>query len=594
MYKLKSFVTVFVAGTIFLSGCTLKKMVKMAKDQQLTVTPSPVELHGGEVKFDVSVLLPVKMLKKNTLYKVNAFYQYGDQKVDLGTLELKASDFPDNTIQPKMTQTLSFPYSPEQRRGKVMVVGEAAKVTGKSLPTPPMEIADGVITTSELAKDEFTPAYAFHGYNNQEELIPTNVAFYFLKGSAQLRTTEIKGGEGKRMSAFIAEKNVTRVVSIYGHHSPEGSESINTKLSENRAKAVEAFYRQQMKRYDYKDMAKDIKFELKPVSLDWKKFRDAIKATAILSDAEKKQVMDIIDVKGADFIEQEKQLQKLSFYKKMEKEIYPSIRTAKTEILTVKDKKTDAEISAIASQIIKGEQPKDTLNVAELGYAATLTNDLTEREKIYLELTKRAQTWQSHNNLGALYLEQALAAPKADKAALIEKAISQLNLSVKKQEAGENLHNLAVAQTMKGQFDLARENGIKALSAPADAELVKTIKSTLAPQYIRSGDYDQALKMLETSTLSNTSKFNLALVQLLMKDFNAAGKNFDMLTQTDAENAHAFYGAAVTAARTGDESTMAARLKKSIELDSSLRTRAVDDLEFIKYFEKDSYKNAIK
>jgi hypothetical protein len=46
-------------------------------------------------------------------------------------------------------------------------------------------------------------------------------------------------------------KNVTRTVTITGTHSPEGAERINTKLSEERAAAIEKFYRAQMKKYDY-------------------------------------------------------------------------------------------------------------------------------------------------------------------------------------------------------------------------------------------------------------------------------------------------------------------------------------------------------
>ena len=594
MNKMKSLLTIFTASVIFLSGCTLKKMIKMAKEQQLTVTPSPLEMHGNKVEFEMSAMLPVKMLKKNTIYTVNTYYQYGDQKFDVGSIEFKASDYPDATVQPKVSQTFTFDYNEDYKRGKLMVMGSAAKVTGKSLPTPSMELADGIITTSELVQDEFTPAYAFHGYNNQEELTPTNVEFFFAKGSPKLTYKETTGQQGKKMGMFIADKKVTRTVNIYGHHSPEGSEAINSSLAENRAKAIETFYRKQMKKYDYKDMADSIKFVLKPTALDWKMFRDAIKTTSFLNEDQKKQVLSVIDVKGADFVEQEKKLQKLSFYKTIESKIYPPLRTAKTEILSVKEKKTDAEISAIASQIVKGEETKDSLSVPELGYAATLTQDLKEKEGIYLALTKREQSWQSHNNLAALYLEQAIAAANADKTKLIEKAMAQLEISVKKEEAAENLANLAVAKTMMGDFMAAKDDAVKALEKNGNTELVKNIKSNLAPQYIRNGDYEQALKMLETSTLSSTSKYNMGLTQLLTKDFDAAANNFASVNTEDNKNAWAYYCAAVTAARTGDESTMAARLKKSIELDSSLRDRAIDDLEFVKYFESDSFKGAVK
>jgi len=49
------------------------------------------------------------------------------------------------------------------------------------------------------------------------------------------------------------------------------------------------------------------------------------------------------------------------------------LRAAKTEILTVKAKKTDAEISVLAKQITKAEVGGDALSFEELMYSATLT-----------------------------------------------------------------------------------------------------------------------------------------------------------------------------------------------------------------------------
>ncbi len=77
--------TTIILGTFAFSGCnSLKKMVKMAQEQQLTVEPSPLELQGDSVSFNMSAKLPVKMLKKGKVYTVNTFYQYGDQRKDVG------------------------------------------------------------------------------------------------------------------------------------------------------------------------------------------------------------------------------------------------------------------------------------------------------------------------------------------------------------------------------------------------------------------------------------------------------------------------------------------------------------------------------
>ncbi len=69
--------------------------------------------------------------------------------------------------------------------------------------------------------------------------------------------------------------------------------------------------------------------------------------------------MEIVNGSGS-FVEKEDKLHKLSSYDKVFKNIYPDLRAAKTEVLTVKQKKSDAEISVLAKQITKSEASADT------------------------------------------------------------------------------------------------------------------------------------------------------------------------------------------------------------------------------------------
>src|SRR5690606_9861423 len=128
-------------GTITISGCALNKMVKMAKDQELTVVPSPLELHGDSVKFEMSALLPVKMLKEDKVYTVRTFYVYGEQEIDLGSIDFKKEDFPNSDDQqPRHTEEFSFAYEPAMKRGDLMVQGVATDTgNGKSKETERMK-----------------------------------------------------------------------------------------------------------------------------------------------------------------------------------------------------------------------------------------------------------------------------------------------------------------------------------------------------------------------------------------------------------------------------------------------------------------------
>ena len=343
-----------IFGALTLAGCTLPKMVKMSKEQQLTVTPNPLEVHKDTVVFEMAANLPVKMLKKGTVYTVNTYYKSATEESAFEAIPFKAEDYPNSKVeQPKVVKSFSFPYKPSMKVGTLEVEGVASKGE-KTKASPRMPVATGMITTSKLVKPVSYAAFAMHSYNNQEELVPVIIPdFIFEQGRSVLRSSEVKSAKGKQLDAFIASKNATRTVTITGTHSPEGAERINAKLSPDRAAAIEKFYRAEMKKYDYKGKADSINFILKPVIQDWTGFKDALSTYEGITSEEKAEYLNIING-GGTFESQEKDMKRLKTYRKVFKDVYPKLRTAKTEILVVKDKKSDAEMSVLSKQVVQG------------------------------------------------------------------------------------------------------------------------------------------------------------------------------------------------------------------------------------------------
>lgn len=601
MYHMKKILGVFVLASAFiLSGCSLSQMIKKASEQNLTVTPSPLEMHADTVDFTMSALLPVNMLKKGKVYTLKTTYKYSDKSLALPDIEFKYEDYPNQkTQQPQVSKKFSFPYNEEMRRGDLVIQGEASSPNGKSKSTPEMPLAVGVITTSEMVKDYHYVAYAAHGFSKEPEIQKINVDFFFQQGRSNLRSSELKSDRGNKFNAYIAEKNLTKTVTIVGNHSPEGSETINTGLSNSRAEVVKKEYIRRMKRYDYKDMADSINFVLKPIVQDWSMFKKKLAASEDFSNDEKIAINDVIDNGGgANFVETEKMLKSKmpKVYKRLFDKIYPDLRVAKTEIIQLIPKKTDEEIAALAVLIREGSAPTDTLNEEELAYAATLTADLSEKEKLYRAATKESDSWQSHNNLGAALLERAKLENDMDaKMKMVDDAITHFDISLNKKQNPEAYSNKGLAELMKS------ENNYKALSmftsglqASPSSVLSEGINAMKGVSEIKVAKYNDAVNSFANANEDPVTVYNSALAQLLKKDFGTAKTEFDDAIAADAGNAHAYYGAAVTAARMGDADTMAKHLAKSIELDSSLRERAINDLEFEKYFETDGFKNAIK
>jgi Tfp pilus assembly protein PilF len=456
-----------------------------------------------------------------------------------------------------------------------------------------MKIADGVITTSQFVKPVYFAAYADHGYNNKEELVATKVNFFFEQGRSNLRTSELRSERGKNLNAFIADKNVTRTVTITGTHSPEGPERINKNLSSDRAKAIETYYRAQMKRYDYKNMADEVKFILKPVVEDWDEFSKKLEEYQGITQDQKNEWNRIIKG-GGSFEEKEKRLQQLSTYKKVFNDIYPELRAAKTEILTVKPKKTDAEISVLASQITKEEASADALSLQELLYAATLTPSLTEKKEIYKSATKKEGSWVAHNNLGAVYLEMAIAAEGTDRASNVEKAITQLELSVKQKESAEAHANLGSAYLLQGNTEKAEAAINKASSMTMSSENERGVNGVKGAIQIKNGKYQDALTSLANAAETNDNLFNRGLAQLLKGDAANAANTFAEIAGNTKAYGDAHYMAAVANARLKKDSEVFNSLKSAVRISPNYAEKALNDLEFANYSANEAFRSALR
>ena len=591
----KKFFLVALVGIFSFTGCALSTMKKMAKDQQLTVTPSPLEVHADTVRFELSANLPVKMLKPGKVYQLNTFYTYGTQERQLKTIEFREVDYPNaGTEQPKKTETYAFPFVEGMERGNLLVQGRALNPkNGNYLETERLGIADGVITTSRLVQSSYYASYAPHGYNDQEELIPTNVEFYFDQGKSVFKTSEKNSDRGERFAAFIAEKNVTRTVTITGTHSPEGRETFNSELSQERAAAIEKWYREKMDQYDYKGMADQIRFILKPIVQDWNGLKSMLASYDGITAAQKAEWTNIINGAGS-FEQKEKQLQKLSTYNKVFKDIYPKLRTAKTEVLTVKPKKSREEIATLATQIANGSASASALSLEELLYAAANNPSLTEKQKIYEAAAKKSDTYVVHNNLGAVHLQLAMQTSGREMTNHVRTALNHFNISNQKQANVYAQANIGMALAMQGNLWGAHDALTKAAGMNPSNEVSQGINGAKGAVEIKVGRYDLAIGSLNRATNRSVDQFNKGLVQLLRKDFRNAQSTLESVISSDRGYVVAHYAAAVAAARQDNENKVIEHLRNAISADASLRAKAAIDLEFRQYTGSQAFLDLLK
>ncbi|MFL2996115.1 MAG: hypothetical protein ACJZ00_03120 [Cytophagales bacterium] len=575
-----------------ISACNpLKKMVELSKQQQIDVNPSPIELSGSKVSFDVESTLPKGMLPKGTSYTLN----FNFEGTDVGSVEFKASDYPNSASSTsKSTKTLSVPYNSSVMGGspgKLSVVGTAKIVaTGKSLDTESNNVADGVNRTITLTRASNIPTpTAYPGYTDAEETEVTSVDFFFNQGSSFLRGSEKKSDRGEQFAAFVAEKNITKGVNITGAHSPEGSTKVNEALADKRATEIEKYYRAQMDKYDYKDEAGSINFDLVPVVENWDALRRALRASNSLSREDRSQIGAIING-GGSFVDKEKSLSKLSVYKTLMKEVYPDLRTSRTEVVTVIEKKPNNEILAIAQNIVSGEASSDALSHGELLFAGGLTPDLTEKAAIYGAAVKWGGTWQAHNDFGAVHIQ--LAKEEEDgsenQLKLLEAAKTQLDISNNKTENAEAHLNLAAIAAMKYDWNLAYEHVLNAEKLDLSHSKTDMIlsKGTLS---IPLGDYDRAMTTLNTIPNNGWGMYRRGVMKVMMGDLAGAKSEMTSLRKYLAEmnieeQGGLDYIHAVISAREGNATGVTSHLKEALSKDDGdLKERLVNDVEFLNY-----------
>ncbi|HQQ84129.1 MAG TPA: hypothetical protein PK059_13065, partial [Cyclobacteriaceae bacterium] len=274
------------------------------------------------------------------------------------------------------------------------------------------------------------------------------------------------------------------------------------------------------------------------------------------------------------------------------KEVYPGLRAAKTEILTVKKKKTDPEISVLAKQITQGSSPSDALTFEELMYAATLTPSLDEKAAIYEAATKKGAYWNAHNNLGAAYLQMAIENP-GRAADLAAKAAAQLDLAGKINQTPEVNANLATVALMQGNAYKAASFANKALNG-ANSDVARGVNGVKGACEIYMAKYDAAVRSESSAAATDVNLFNKGLAQLLSKDYANAASTFNEATGKNANMAVAYYGAAIAAARQGNAEKVVSNLVSAVKIDPSLKEKALTDIEFTKFNTTEAFRGALK
>ncbi len=574
---------VFVLVSAILTGCGLNKMIKKYNTVKYEVTPNPLETHGGKISVTIKGKFPEKYFNKKALVEFTPVLEYDGGSKTLKSITLKGEKAEGNgtIINSKTGGTFTYTdiidYNPAMNKSDLNVSAKAI-LKKKNAILSKVKLADGVIYTSERIVTDPEVLLAEHGYQ-KEVIIPKSATIYFKVNMANLdfnlalNKSQVTKDNLANMVDMIKKEWKIKNLEINAWASPEGEESRNQGLSDNRSKAAQTYLLDQVEKY-IKEKAKLLK--VKPNTLkmdlpivqkangeDWEGFLRALEASNV---KDKNAIINVVKSQ-ADRAKKEQEIRNMTvIYKEIEEAILPPLRRADFTVNFYEPKKTDEQIALYSTT------SPDSLKLDELLYAATLTKDLATQLKIYKSATTIYPTdWKAYNNAAYVLIKQN----KAEEAApLLEKANSL--------QSNNKLinNNLGAAMLMKKDFKNAK-------SYFETAQQLGAVEGyNLGIIMIKEGNYTGAL----SSFGSKSCNYNLALAQLLSGNAAVAAKTLECAGQTAEVN----YLMAIVGARTNNTSLLYENLRKAIQANPDYKNQAKDDREFLKYMNSSDFKSAIQ
>lgn len=572
----------------------LKKMEKDFDQVELSATPDPLEVHGDSVEITFKGNIPPKYFdKKSAMYLVPVL-EYNGEQTAFDPITLKGEDVVGDgqVINYKSGGSFSYTtkvaYEPGMNASDLVVIPvvyqvkektyankDEIKEQAKFVELPSRKLADGVIYTSRMIMNDQIAVLGEHGY--QKEVIVTEKAkIYFfvnrydLNWRVPLNKLEENQSKLTALSDFIAKGWKIKDIQIDGWASPEGEETFNNDLSENRAntaynymiKEIKKIIRAKGSRVKIEDPKEEITFNLKWHGPDWEGFLANVQQSDI---KDKNAILNVI--RSAPQSKREEEIRNMILiYPEIEENMLPPLRRAIIAVNCYEPKRPDEQIKAYALQY------PDSLTVNEVLYAATMYNDNESKLKIYkTAFGIHPNCWTAYNNAGVIELEMGNVAEAGNMFRMADEKSSN-NGIVK--------NNLGVVACHMEDYDKAE------MLFKQAQQLGQNVNYNMGTIEILNGNYGKAVQLFG----STKCKYNVGLAQLL----NGSTSEAENTLKCAPEHAETFYLLAVIGSRTENTSMMYEYLGKAISMDPEIAIRAKGDREFVKYFNTPEFQGLVQ
>ncbi len=574
----------------------LKQMAKEYETVTYKVEPDPLESIGGKVPIKVTGTFPEGYFDSKAAMFFDPALKCGDKTIPLKSVVLKGEDVGgEGILIPESGGTFTIydtlDYEPCMKESQ-LIVSPVAFIPKEDMPAgltratvesdyknvvlPERKLADGVINTPARIMSSEKPLIAAHGYE-KEMIISKDAKIYFevnknnLNWNVPLNKLDANKKKLEDLNNFISLGYKIREINVDGWASPEGEETFNNNLSENRAKNSQEYLFEKISKLikdkntklTIKDPKTDIKYNLAHHGPDWNGFLANVQGSDI---KDKNIILNVINSAGTPAKKEQEIRNMVVIYPELEEKMLPQLRRAEIVINCFEPKKPDDEITRLAIA-----NPRD-LTEKELLYSATLTSDKDTRLQIYKSaINIFPNSYKGYLNAAVIEIEKGdmnTAKAHLEKAASLEPNNGQVQ------------NNLGVVAAMQGDYAKAEGCFNKA------KQLGENVDYNLGIVMINKGEYAKALNLFGNTTCD----YNVALAQLLSKNYTAAEKTANCAPK----NAQTYYLLAIIGARTNNTTNLFGNLTKAVQENPAYKEEAKIDREFIKYFADPNFTSIVK
>ena len=541
---------IIVAATL-MSGCGLDKMANKYETVSITTTPPTLQAHGGKVALSLDATFAEKYFAKKATVDFTPVLVYKGGETAFKTIIVQGEEATGGEATIFNATGGSFKYNDaiaysDEMMSSTLELRAIAKQKDKEKVLGPVNIANGVIATSTRVQDTEGLANDNHGYEH-ETILEETATIYFLVNQSNIRTTEKSDDDIKALKTFAKNEYQTHSIEIISYASPEGSVNTNENVSDNRMKSTLNYTKKLLKSLKVNGAKNNDLYSQTSVGEDWEGFESLVKG----SDIKDKRKINKIVNSIADVEVREQQIRDLAeIYDAIEDNVLPQLRKATIIIRSYEPKRTDEDIATLSTTT------PEELDVKELLFSATLTNDEITQTTIYNKAVELHNDWRGYNSIACMYLAKG---NLSDAMTYLEKAEALGGATA------DILTNKGIIAARKGQLSKAQKLFDQA----------NTSENNQAILDIRQGEYSKAARFYK-----NGKSFNATLAQILN------GKNS---ANCNENNADCYYLNAVASARSGNAAAVITNLTKAINANNAYKADASKDLEFVNFRKNDAF-----